>query len=218
MTVAHLPLPSIHKGVRQLPPTLLKRKPDPRLVTVVVLFFVFWAGIHIFGLLVATPERNWVVWRGDAIALPLLALLIAPAVLSDKGYKVGWDDEGIYAQLPGWRFEALTSSRLSSGDRIARDYERRKGLAGWLERPPISFMRFGDIASVGDPSISAKGERPTIYISGRAQPAGIYNDLIGIDLDSFKRSSVLDLLEVIHSRRPDLVPQGWAKQLQKRRH
>lgn len=202
--------------MRPLRTNKLTRRTDPRLVTLVVVFLIFLLGVLVFGLAVATPERNLIVWKGLAVALPCLALLLAPAYLSDRGYQVCWDDEGVYARLPGWRFEALTSSQLSPSDELVRDYRRPKRLFGWFTRPPTTYMKFGDILSVGDPAIGARGERPTIYISGHAEPAGLYNNLIGIDLESFTRDSVLDLLEVLRSRRPDLVPQGWAKQLAQR--
>lgn len=203
--------------MRALPSNRLTRKTDPRLVTPVVVFLIFLAGVLVFGLFVGTPERNWIVWKGVAVFLPVACLMLTPAYFSDLGYQVGWDEEGIYARSAGWRFEALAALNLSPSDRMIRDDTRRKGPSGWFERLPITFMRFGDITSIGDPAISKQPDRPTVYIKGRPETSGLYNDLIGIDLESFTRGSVLELMEVLHSKRPDLVPQGWAKPLARRR-
>jgi len=139
------------------------------------------------------------------VAVPSLGLILLPMYLSDRGYQVGWDEDGIYARMPGFRFEAI----LRRGS-FERDYGRRPGFFGWFSYPPVTFMRYGDIVSIGALPIDKRGARAshkpnsTVYIAGTVSPPGLYNDLIGIDLDSFKRNSVHEFMSVLRSRRPDL--------------
>ena len=69
-------------------------------------------------------------------------------------------------------------------------------------------MSFGNVASIT--YNLDNGTRPSnhaaraIYIRGTTEPEGLYNNLIGIDLASFRRDSLAEFLEVLRSRRPDL--------------
>ena len=211
--IADITSGGIDKAMRQLPPNLLQRKLDPRLVMVSLILLLGFGGILIIGLIAGTPHGRSVVFGNLPIGLLLSAVLLAPWFLSDRGYQVGWDDEGVYARLGGWRFEAL----LSRDDEVARDFGRPRGLLGWFTRPPVSFIRYADIVSIGRPATPKSGpERPAVYINGQASPPGLYHDLIGIDLESFTRSSVLELMDVLRSKRPDIVTRVGLSELVKR--
>ena len=176
-------------------------------ITILILFLVPIGILSIF----ATQEARNTVLKGMLVAIPALGLILLPMYLADRGYQVGWDADGIYARMPGFRFEAA----FHRGS-FERDYERRAGIFGWLSYPPVTFMRYGDVTSIGglpaDKGVRKRAtHKPnsTVYIAGSASPAGLYNDLIAIDLDSFGSSSVHEFMSMLRSRRPDLMPASW---------
>lgn len=206
-------------SVNRLPDNLLKRNIDPRLMMTMIIIGImvlFILSLPIF--VTTTPQAEENFWR-EFPKLPLaLAVLILPWYLYDRGYQVGWDDEGVYFRLFGFRFEAA----FRSAARLERDSGRSPGLLGWFTYHAVSFMRYEDMVSLDGKSDKRLGGtaryRPSaaLYISGTANPPGLYDNLIGIDFDSFKRESILDFMEVLYGKRPELVPKGWVKQIEKR--
>lgn len=200
--------------MNKLPENLVKRVIDPPLMMAIVIASLIWlllAGLSVFA---KSPHSAWENLSGLPIIGLVFSGLIAPWYLYDRGYQVGWDDSGVYVRIAGIRLEALFDER----DRIARDYGRRPGLLGWLTYPGVGFMSYDDMASIdGKPDKRVGGNvrykvRAALYISGKADPAGIYNDLIGLDFSSFKRESLLEFMHVLYGKRPELSPDHWVKQ------
>ncbi len=204
--------------MNQLPTNLLKRNIDPRLMMTIIILGIGYGFLIVMSFFAVSPEAQ----SNGLKEMPNIALaFILPLLLwylYDRGYQVGWDDTGVYVRLPGFRLEGV----FSTADRLARDYGRPPGLLGWFTYPGISFMRYEDMVSLsGNPDKRLGGKAryraaAALYISGAANPPGIYNNLIGLDFDSFKRESFLDFMEVLYSKRPELVPKGWVKQIKKR--
>jgi hypothetical protein len=212
--------------LNRLPENRVQRVIDPRLMMVIIISGMMFLLLVSLSIFAKSPHSI----LENLMGLPSIALffvaVITPWYFYNRGYQVGWDDEGVYFRMPGLRVEAYFSQEGDGDniarDHIARDYGRRSGLLGWFTWPGVSFMRYEDMVAIdGQPDKRHGGDAPfrvrsALYISGKAEPAGIYNDLIGLDYSSFKRESFLDFMQVLYSKRPELVPKGWAKQIAKR--
>jgi hypothetical protein len=148
--------------------------------------------------------------EASLLGVPLLTWIIQ----DDFGYQVYWDEEAIYMRAGSWRFSPIYKG--------FRDVQRPPGLFWWLSRGPLSKMRYEDMIKLsGDPDKRLGGEarytpEAFLYLTGKVTPPGLYKDMIAIGLDYFHRDSLLDFMENLKGKRPDLVPKGWTKQLAKR--
>ena len=129
----------------------------------------------------------------------------------DRRYQIAFDEHGVYIRNTGFRFETRLINRG-----LDNDHGARSGVLGWFGAPPVGFMAYGSMGEISsdhsNPEFRHSGRYvpdAAIYILGQMDPPGLYDDTIGVDFDSFKRTSICALKEMLCRKRPDLAPPQW---------
>jgi hypothetical protein len=196
----------------ELPKRCLKRTTDPRLLVVTIGLVSMLAACFLLGLTATADARHTIL-----TALPWMVAFVSacllPLYLSDRRYQVGFDDNGVFMRMPGFRWEALLSKGV-----VERDHSRKPGILGWFGPAPVSFMPYDKIDHIEVGQIDRRVGGPArhspnaaFYLIGEATPAGAYQNMIGVDLDSFRLDSVRELQRALASKRPDLTPEQWTR-------
>jgi len=167
----------------------------------------------LFGVFASTAEARHTILS----SLPWMALfavvVMIPAYVSDRRYQVGFDDNGVYMRMPGFRWEALLAKGV-----VERDQGRRPGLLGWFGSGPVAFMAYGKIERIEADQVDQRlggsarySPNAALYLIGEVIPTGAYRNMVGIDVDSFALEDVHGLQRILASKRPDLTPSAWSR-------
>jgi hypothetical protein len=174
-------------------PGSLRNVLPPNLIT----FFVLITIILIGAIIAIAMAQNAVV-RLNLVKLFILGIVAEGffgtlIVLDDTGYRITWDNDAVYMRWFGWSWR--------------------------LKRKPETRMSFSEMESFGSSHDRRFGGKvpyspgAAIVITAMSSPSEP-SDQIVIKFDHFSRASILEFMSFLYSKRPDLVPKGWIRQIE----